>query len=304
MRAITTMMTALAVSLIALCSPASADPPMADKPAKVGSGRALHESSEDTSWVGKLVVTKKPGVQLVDMDEAGIWHEVGSLGNEVARVDEDDGARIKVRTDRGAGWLSKDDALRLQDAIPYFTERIRHNPRDARAYGMRAVALLYTSRELSYFDPDAPARRIGNEHQDEFERVIKDCGEALRLEPDSADWHIARGRAHLHQLAFGPAIRDFDQAIRIHPDDADLFHDRGCAYCAQKDYARAIEDFDRCIRLKPKYVMAIQNRGAAYAKKGDYGHAVQDLDEALRLHPKDASVFRACAKRALRPEQL
>jgi tetratricopeptide (TPR) repeat protein len=76
---------------------------------------------------------------------------------------------IKVKTRHGvSGWLDKDQAVHLNQAIAYLTKRIQVNPRDADAYHCRASAWL-SLRDL--------------------EKAHSDLNDALRLDPRAAAYN-------------------------------------------------------------------------------------------------------------------
>ncbi len=240
--------------VLAVCSPAAAD-----------------------SWVGKTILVKKSGTRIGHTEgEQSVY--TATLRSIQYRVLAEEGNFIKVRERRVEDWFSKNDAVRLEDAVDYFTDRIHANPDDAHAYQHRAVAWALRG---------------------ELDIAIKDFSEAIRLDPKSAAAFNNRGNAWHRKKDYDRIIKDYGEAIRLDSRYAHAFNNRGYAWFHKKDYDRAIEDFDEAIRLDPKYAHPYGNRAEARSKIKQYAGTVRDFEEALRLAPtmdwlhRDYAFFRA-----------
>ena len=84
------------------------------------------------------------------------------------------------------------------------------------------------------------------------------------------------------------AIKDFNEAIRLNPQMAQYYQNRGRAWERLGHIERAIEDFDRAIHLDPGYAGFYQNRAWAWEKLGNVERSVKDINLAKRLNPKRA----------------
>src|SRR5262249_54203449 len=120
----------------------------------------------DDSWVGKKVMTNKGGVRIGYTDEQDRQVFVATLTDIYYTVEKEKGDYIKVRHRGVAGWFDKADAVLLENAIPYFTRRIRQNEKDAYAYAHRGSAW----------------REKG-----EYDKALADYNEAIRLDPKFAE---------------------------------------------------------------------------------------------------------------------
>jgi tetratricopeptide (TPR) repeat protein len=221
------------------------------------------------SWVGKTIIVKHSGVVISYTKKNGQEVVDATLDEMDYKVEQEMGKWIKLRQRGVSVWLAKADAVRLEDAVDYFTERIRNNPNDADAFGRRAYAW---------------------EEKGEGDVALKDYSEAIRLKPKSEQWRLARGSLFLDKKNYDEAIADCDEAIRLNPKSI-AFGDRGVAWSAKKDYGNAIADYDRAIQLDPKVPEAFYNRGNAWKAKKEYEKAIADYDEAIRLDPKFAGAF-------------
>jgi tetratricopeptide (TPR) repeat protein len=213
---------------------------------------------------------KKGGINFGHTDEQGRPVEVGTLALISYTVTGEEGDRIRVRQNGVEGWFQKGDAVLLDEAIPYLTERIHSDPNDALAFARRGVVWMAKG---------------------DLDSGIKDLSEAIRLAPDNADAHYNRGNAYQARQEYDRAIHDYDDAVRLDPRLVWAYTNRGNAYAARQEYDRAIHDYDDAIRLDPRFAWAYNNRGFAYQAKQEYDRAIHDYDDAVRLDPKNALAY-------------
>jgi len=84
---------------------------------------------------------------------------------------------------------------------------------------------------------------------------------------------------------FRASIMYYTEAIKLDPENAQFFNYRGGAYNMIHDYDNAIKDLTRSINIAPKWSSSYAFRGFAYAGKNDYNNAKSDLSMALELEP-------------------
>jgi tetratricopeptide (TPR) repeat protein len=145
-------------------------------------------------------------------------------------------------------------------------------------------------------------RAVGWNKKGQYERVIADTTEALRLQPGDVALYNLRGSAFFDKGEYDIAIADFDDALRLGGPSGIVYHNRGNAFRRKGDYARAISDYDAAIRLSPKEAHSWENRGTAKQALGDLDGALADINQAIRLAPALASplISRAVIWRAKR----
>jgi tetratricopeptide (TPR) repeat protein len=266
----------------------------------------VHSGPEDASWVGKRIILRRDGIRIGHSDGNGKPVYVRDLTDMVYRVlDEADGW-LRVRQGGAEDWFDKDNAVLLEDAIPYFTDRLRTNGRDAVAYAHRGRAW---------------------QEKDELDRALEDYDNAIRTATEEVDpprygplglrrlfgvrvptyplqasWF--RSRAVVYDIKGEPdkAIREFTEAVRLNPGDALTYLDRGITYKGLKDYDKAIADFAEAIRLDPQWASAYFSRANVFKARKDYDKALTDYDAAIRLDPKDPDAYfnRASTYRAMK----
>ncbi len=129
-------------------------------------------------------------------------------------------------------------------------------------------------------------RAVGYNKKGDYNRVILDITEALKLQPDQTAMHNLRGSAYYDKGEYDIAIADFSDAIRLDPPSSTVFHNRGNAYRGKRDYRHALADYSDAIRLEPQSALSFQNCGAVKQAMGDLDGALEDINAAIRLNPQ------------------
>ena len=155
-------------------------------------------------------------------------------------------------------------------AIRHFTECIRLNPNEIRAYRNRA---------LLYLD-------VG-----EHDLAMADYAKAIESNPQDPTDYFLRGFAHMHMREYRRAIDDFDVAIGLEPTCTFAYVERGKAMGKVGEFFAAIRDFDKALELNPDDPKVYALRGKDYATVGDHGRAIQDFTTAIDLDPNVASTY-------------
>jgi len=127
-------------------------------------------------------------------------------------------------------------------------------------------------------------RAVGWNKKGNYNQVIADASEAIRLHPSVALYNL-RGSAYYDKGEDDIAIADFNDALRIGPPSGIIFHNRGNAWRSKGEYAKAIADYDQSIKLGPPSAFSWQNRGISKRALGDLEGALADINEAIRLDP-------------------
>jgi tetratricopeptide (TPR) repeat protein len=264
------------------------------------------------SWVGKTIFTKKAGIKIGNTGDDGKQVYVAELKGLDYKVLGDKDGWLQVNDGRGdVGWFDKADAVPLEEAIGYFSERIRQEPTRANGYYERGrVWRLKGELDIAIKDfgealrlelrQDASAniytaRGSAWNLKKAYDKAMSDYNEAIRLNPKLREAYNRRGNLWLTKKEYDKAITDYNEAIRLDPKHLVAYYNRGAAWSAKKDYDKAIADYNEAIRLDPKFVDAYYNRGNAWSAKKDYDKAIADYNEAIRVDPKFGSAYNARA---------
>jgi len=187
-------------------------------------------AQDRNTWVAKRIIPKEAGTRISVTDEADRDVDLGALNRMVYVVLKEQGPWIMVRQYGVDGWFLKENAIFLDDAQAYCTQRIQNNGRDDRAWAIRGVAWRLNGR---------------------LDDALKDLTEAVRLNPENPAWYNNRGLVYHNLNDQNLAIADYTAAIRLDATNAIAFYNRGNAFCSNKEYSRAMEDYFESIRLQP-----------------------------------------------------
>ena len=129
-----------------------------------------------TDWVGETVFAKKSGVTYGKVEPDGTFTPVGGRRSIQYVVVKDEKGRLQVSQDGKPVWVSKDDMVRLKDAVEHYTKMLDGDPNNATWFAFRGWA----------------RHKAGQTAEG-----LKDYAEAIRLNPTAASWYSNRGLIHL-----------------------------------------------------------------------------------------------------------
>lgn len=237
---------------------------------------------KEKDWTGKLILLRSGGVSSGKPGISGI-EATGPLltANYVYKVRAEKGEFVELV---GFGWISKSDAVTVDDAVTFFTAEIKKRPKDADLYGRRGLAHLSTGQTDFAFGrgSNAPAH---------IDAALADLDEAIRLAPKDVGWWNFHGWARLQQRDYDKAAEDYTKAIELDPKSTAAYQGRGTAWRAKKEYDKAIEDYTQALKLEPKQPHLLISRGIAWSEKGESDKAIKDYTEAIESAPGLAMAF-------------
>src|SRR5262245_36439768 len=182
-----------------------------------------------TGWVGDAVFIKKPGIAVGQLEADGTFTPNGVSRSILHVVTRDEKGHVQVVQDGKRVWISKDDVVRLKDAVEYYTKMLDTEPDNDQWFAFRGIA----------------------RHRDgKTEEAIKDYAEAIRLRPKAASWYGNRGIIYMAAKRFDEAIADFTTAIDLTENEM-AYLNRGLAYSRKKEYAKAAADYATAIERNP-----------------------------------------------------
>jgi len=85
-----------------------------------------------------------------------------------------------------------------------------------------------------------------------YEEAITAYDQALRLESDSIDAYLGKGRVYLDLRRYNEALDVYEQATNIAPNNTWSWHDKGQTLGHLQRAEEALEAFERAIELDPE----------------------------------------------------
>lgn len=229
-------------------------------------------SKPDQTWAERRIVLLKGfGDYFVEgeNEHPKLVKPEGLGVNIVAAVQRVEGDRVWLKAngagDAAVGWINKNDAIPLSDAIPYFTSKIGRDPNDW----------------------DAFLRRAESEHAlNNRDAAVTDYTAAIRLHPDESFLYLRRGREFRIMKLCEKAVSDFEQAIRLKPQwpepynlEAGVYSD--CQDTQFRNPEKAIDLIEHAIALDVQHPVYLTVLALAYSRKGDTEKAVKTQRWAL-----------------------
>ncbi|MBI3547885.1 MAG: tetratricopeptide repeat protein [Elusimicrobia bacterium] len=116
------------------------------------------------------------------------------------------------------------------------------------------------------------------------EGADRDAKVGLKLQPNSAESHVARGFARYVAKDLAGAEKDFEEAQGMDPKHALALFGQGSAMSSQGRSDEAIQALSAAIKLRQRALFFIV-RGTVYDKLRRFANAAEDYDRALELNP-------------------
>jgi tetratricopeptide (TPR) repeat protein len=215
----------------------------------------------------RLIIPARARLRLSYTDENDLVQEGVTLEEMIYAVVRYEGDWVRLNQKGEEGFLPQEWAIPLEEAVPFFTRRLREAPDDAYAHAARAAAW-----------------RAGGD----LDMALEDLNAAVRLQPEMAAWYNNRANVRRDLKEYSRARADYDEALRLNPEDPVAFNNRGALRYDLADYAGARADYDEALRLRPNFAWALNNRAWLLAacpdgKYRDGRRAVADVRRACEL---------------------
>ena len=126
----------------------------------------------------------------------------------------------------------------------------------------------------------------------QYDRAIADYSEAIKLNPRMA---VAYNNRCLTRGVVGKdltdALRDCDEALKLQPGNMDAHDTRGFIYLKLGDFPVSINEYNASLQADPNRARALYGRGLAKTKSGDKQGGSADMAAAVKIAPKVAEDF-------------
>jgi tetratricopeptide (TPR) repeat protein/S1-C subfamily serine protease len=184
-----------------------------------------------------------------------------------------------------------------KQAISDLTEAIRLDPKNApyTVQGLRYSEFKDNKLRISSYSTQLSivyaTRGDAYSKLKEYKQAIDDYTQAMKIDPENAEYYKNRGSAYSKLKEYKQAINDYTQAIKIDDKNAIYYVGRGLAYFRLKDYKQAINDYSQAIKIDDKNAIYYNARGLTYLELKDYKQAINDYSQAIKIDTKNASYY-------------
>jgi tetratricopeptide (TPR) repeat protein len=263
------------------------------------------EAAPADPLAGKMVVMTAPEVPVFVLKD-NKWQEAGKAPRPLAPIRQASADAYRVHFGEIEGWVRKKEAILLDEAAAYFSDRIKRDPKDGFAYRQRAIS----RSEGRYADLDGaladlneavrlqPADPLNWRHrgmvlafQREYDRALSDFDESLRLDPNCADAYTRRCLVWSRKGLNEKILADTEEAIRREPHNADHYCTRALAWFAKGERDRGWADLEKALAVNPEIGWVYTARAKVNTQFGSLTQAVADLDRAVALEPNVGSWY-------------
>src|SRR5213595_2060388 len=172
-------------------------------------------------------------------------------------------------------YASRKDMLRdtFLKAEPLFEQAIKLDPNFAAAF---AGLSLVESWIYHSFDP-TPSRR---------EKARRNADEALRLQPDLPEGHLALGFSYYYgDRDYERALAEFEIAKRGLPNDSQAYLAIGAIQRRQGKWTESTANLERAAALDPKNADILRNLAFSYMAERKFETADKILDRVIAASP-------------------
>jgi TolB-like protein/Flp pilus assembly protein TadD len=167
--------------------------------------------------------------------------------------------------------MFRDTSLKAE---PLFEQAIKLDPNFALAF---AGLSLVESWIYHSFDP-TPGRR---------EKARRNADEALRLQPDLPEGHLALGFSYYYgDRDYERALAEFEIAKRGLPNDSQAYLAIGAIQRRQGKWAESTANLEKAAALDPKNTNVLMNLIFSYMAQRDYETADKILDRVIAASPQ------------------
>jgi len=177
---------------------------------------------------------------------------------------------ISTRTDRSS------DLLRHAEQL--YEQAIQLDPSFA-----LALAQLSQLQSWIYYSLDPTPGRLA--------KARAAAGDAMRLQPDLAESHLALGYAYYYgERDYDRALAEFEIARRDLPNDSGIFRAISAIERRQGKWKQSIEHREKAAGLSPTDPVLWENLGTTHAALRDYPAAAKAFDRAAALAPDSTQI--------------
>ena len=121
---------------------------------------------------------------------------------------------------------------------------------------------------------------------DDYDRVIADASEVLRLDPNDVNAYLLRGTSYQRKGDSGRAQADVNRALQLGPKSGLAYNALSAYYNMTGDHQRALAAANESLRLGPGNMYGLKNRAESLEGMGEVEKALADFRAVLATDPQ------------------
>jgi len=221
---------------------------------------------------------------LLQLLTSPVWAAASATTHQTAF---DDGVQAAQAGDFATALQLFSEAIQSDPSAPVYANRCLVNLQ----LGQNAAALKDCTQAIQLQPAMVEAflnRGLASYRLGDYPAAIADYSHMLKLQPLDFRAYFNRGLARAELAEFSAAIADYNRALSLQPEppaQAEIQIDRALAEASQHHWQRAMADLNQAIDLNPGSDRAYYNRGYLNLQRGNYLVGIQDLTHSLQLNP-------------------
>lgn len=147
------------------------------------------------------------------------------------------------------------------ESIEYISKSITLDPKNPKYYYARGCKKIELKQYVEGMTDYIEVLKINHTYftpeskyyidEKEYEKYIKDCDEAIKLDTNNSDFYYFRGYIKMLLHKNKDAIADYNKCIKLDSSNIQAYLDRGNIYYNTKNYKNAIVDFEKYLEQNP-----------------------------------------------------
>jgi Tetratricopeptide repeat len=121
---------------------------------------------------------------------------------------------------------------------------------------------------------------------DDYDRLIADASEVLRLDPNDVNAFLLRGISYQRKGDSGRAQADVNRALQLGPKSGLAYNALSAYYNMTGEYERALAAANESLRIGPGNLYGRKNRADSLENKGELEKALEEFRAVLAADPQ------------------